>query len=292
MLGTYRFYQAGSLIAESKNLITDLGSNHIMRYMASQVGVMAGSIAVGAGSAAPQVSDLHLTHEFDRATIYLISPDYINNKIIFKGTIDKRTVGNIYEVGLYNTTFGSSASRALIAFEPTVEEWSTTSFASGNNRIGESALRLTPAANGTQTSTVASSSMDLTDYAGSDRLSFAFHSLNNNTSSVKLRLRTSNTSNYYEYSITPTVGYNVTTFTKSSLSVIGSPRFSEVDSLEVSVSAKSTGAAQVDFDGLRIESGTRDIDNVLISRSVLATPITKVGGIDMDVEYSLTMGIA
>lgn len=262
-----------------------------MRFLSGQVRNMAGGIAIGSGAAAPAVSDSRLTYEFDRATIYLTSPDYINKRIIFKGTIGEQVVGSIYEVGLYSSTFGSTVagnpSSSLASFERDVEEWSSNSFASGNHRLGFEALRLAPAASGTLGSSLPVI-LDLSNYANTDQITVAFHSLNANASSVRVRFRGVDNAAYYEFSVaTPAAGYNVVSFNKSAATKVGIVDWSQIHSIEVSVSATATGAAQVDFDGIRIQSTYPDVDNVLISRSVLATPVTKTTYAEMDIEYTL-----
>lgn len=294
--GTYRFYQNGRLIGKSENLITDAGRRHIFRYLAGQEGLLAGSIAVGSGAAEPLGSDTRLTYEFDRATIYLVSPSYIDKKIVFKGTLSREVVGNIYEVGLYSTPFGSfstgNPSRSLASFESSVESWSSDSFVSGNQRLGFEALRLAPAAGGTLSSDLPSINLDLSGYANTDKISVAFYCLDSNTSSVRVRLRAADPSAYYEMIVsTPMQGYNVKSVNKSSLTKVGLVDFSSIESLEVSVSATNNGATVVDFDGIRVEAFSPDIENILVSRSLLPVPVVKSDVMDMDIEYSLEVNI-
>lgn len=265
-----------------------------MRFLAGQVNVLGGSIGVGTGTKAPAVSDLRLTYEFDRATIYLSSLDSISKRIIFKGTLGERVVGSIYEVGLYSTAFGSfttgSPSRSLATFERDAETWSAGSYASGNHRIGFEALRLEPAASGTLTASLPSINLDLSGYGNSDDITLAFFA-NANTSTVRVRFRGMDPAAYFEHSVTPVTGYNVVTVARSALTKTGVLDWTGIDSLEVSVSAKAAGAALVDFDGIRIETTTPDVDNVLVSRSVLATPIVKTDTAEMDIEYALEVAI-
>lgn len=294
--GTYSFYQDGRLVGQSENLVTSEGKRHIMRYLAGQVNAIGGAIVVGSGSTAATLADTRLTYEFDRTTINLVSPSFIDNKIIFKGTLDQRTIGTIYEVGLYSSSFGAYAagapSRAIAIFERDVETWNTVNFASGNQRLGAEALRLAPATSATVTNVLPSVNLDLSAYANSDQINVAFHNLNTNTATVRVRFRGLDPAAYYEYAIAnPPAGYNVYSVTKSSLAKTGIVDFSAIDSIEVAAIAKSSGAAQVDFDGIRIESTTRTVDNVLVSRSVLGVPQAKTSVAPMDVEYALQVTI-
>jgi hypothetical protein len=237
-----------------------------------------------------------LTYEFDRATIYLTTPDYINRTIIFKGTIPEGTIGTIYEVGLYSSPYSSnntgSSPRLLASFESGYEAWSNGTYVAGNQRVGNNALRLAPATNGTLTTVLPSVGLDLSGYANTDQFTLAFYNQNTNASSVKVRLRAPGGAAYYEYTVSnPVAGYNVVTFNKSAFSTTGVVDFANIDSLELSVSSKATGASQVDFDGFRVDSGVVSEDNVLISRSVLPTPVPKTGLREMDVEYALEVSL-
>jgi len=278
------------MIAESPNLLTDAGKLHIMRFLAKQVNTIGGSIAVGTGARAAAVSDLRLTYEFDRATIYLSSLDSLTKRIVFKSTLGQDVVGSIYEVGLYSTPFGSysagSPSTILATFERGIEAWSTDSFASGNHRVGIEALRLSPVASATMSSVLPSVNLDLSSYANSDEITLAFFS-NANAATLRVRFRGIDPAAYYDYSVTPTAGYNVVSFAKSALTKVGVVDWTSIDSLEVIGIASAAGAALIDLDGIRIEANTPDVDNVLVSRSVLATPIVKTGLAEMDIEYAL-----
>ncbi len=292
MRGTYRFYQDGELIGKSKNLITDAGRRHIFRYLAGQEASLAGSIAIGAGTNEPAGTDTRLTYEFDRSTIYLVSPSYIDNKIIFKATLEREVIGKIYEVGTYSTSYASfstgNPSRSLVSFDSQHESWSSGTFVSENARLGTQALRLSPAAAGTLAAALPDANLDLSGYANTDRIIIAFHCADINTSSVRLRFRMIDTASYFEASVTnPMQGYNVRSFLKSTFTKVGTPDWSDINSIEVSVSAKATGATSVDFDGIRVEAFRPDIENILISRSLLRTPVIKDTFEEMDIEYSI-----
>lgn len=292
----YRFYQNGQLLATCPNVVTDEGKRLIMRYLAGQAKAIGGSIGVGTGSAAVATSDSRLTHEFDRATIYLTSPDYLNKKIIYKGSINERTVGSIHEVGLFSAELpsvgGGSPSRALASFERDLEAWTGGTYASGNHRIGFEALRLAPAASGS-VSSVLPVSLDLAGYSNSDVFSVAVHNLNANTSSLSLRFRGTDDLTHYAFTTTAAVpvGYTVFNFAKSSFVKTGAVDWSLINSIQLTVNAGAGGAAQVDWDGIRVESTALDEDNVLVSHALLTTPISKTEGVAMDIEYALEVAI-
>jgi hypothetical protein len=290
--GTYRFYQDGELVSEATNLITDAGKDHIIRFMSGQTRVLAGTIAIGTGAAVPASTDTYLTYEFDRATIYLTAPDFVNRTLVFKGTLPATTIGTIYEVGLYSGIYSSISNgttpHSLASFETGLETWDTGTYTTTRARIGTVALRVSPAASASVTSVLPSVGLDLSGYAGNDDFVLAFYNTNSNAASVRVRLRDATATSYYEYTITnPITGYNVVRWDKSAMTITGTPNFAAIGSIELTATAKASGAATIDYDGFRIEPGTLDPDNILISRAVLATPVVKAGLKEMDVEYAL-----
>ena len=91
----------------------------------------------------------------------------------------------------------------------------------------------------------------------------------------------------------PTAGYHVQSFDKGSATVVGSPDWSDITQMSVLTTAKSGGAASVEYDGIRIE----DVDTIsptygLIARKVLSSPVTLEGGIEMDIEFALAVTIS
>lgn len=287
-IGKYRFFIEGRLVGESTNLITDQGKRHIFRFLAGQEKALAGSIALGVGTNAAVATDQNLTYEFERVKIFLTSPDYINKKIVFKGSLDEGVVGDIYEVGLYSNEVPIS-SKSLAVFKSDVELWSNGVFTVGSQRLGRDALRLSPAAGGTLTTKLVDINIDLSLYSDDDELSLAFFSTSN-VSSVKVRLNSG--SSYGEYVISsPGDGYKVVTFKMSALVRTGTFDLSRIDSVEVSVSSVTGGSGSVDLDGLRVKSVDTNFDDVLISHSILAAPVSKKFGVPMDIEYSLEVPI-
>lgn len=253
------------------------------------------SIGVGVGPKVEAVGDTALNFEIIRVDITLISYDFVNGRIVFKGALPQNLSAKIYEVGLWsqlsNIAAGEFNSRALASFDST-EFWSVGTFQTANARVGVDALRLAPTTSATSTSVLTDLFIDLSGNSAADKLSVAFYNGNANAASVKMRFKT-DASNYYTFSIaTPPTGYQVTQLAKSTATVTGTPVWNNITALEVEVVAGAGGAAAVDFDGIRIEDiDTLNPDYVMVARELLASPVTKVLGRMQDIEYYLPVTV-
>lgn len=253
------------------------------------------SLAVGVGPKAEAVGDTALNFEIARVDITLVSYDFVNGRVVFKGALPPNLSAKIYEVGLWsqlsNIAAGEYYSRALASFDST-ELWSVGTFQVTNARVGIDALRLAPTTSATSTSLWTDLFLDLSGNSGADKFSVAFFNGNANAASVKFRFKT-DASNYYTFSIaTPPTGYQVTQIAKSTATLTGTPSWASITSMEVEVVAGAGGAAAVDFDGIRIEDvDTLNPDYIMVSRELLAAPVTKTAGRAMDVEFYLPVTV-
>lgn len=290
MIGTYTFKQGGDVIGKADNLITTAGRKAILDYMAGYVQRLAGSIPVGIGTTAATVNDKTLDFEVASASITLSSVDYAAGAVVYKAQLSAETACTIYEAGLRTlSSVDASSAQMLMDFDES-DLWTVGTYSPTNSRIG-TALRVTSPASTSTTSSLGGIFYDLSDFNGVDEFSFAFRANNSFVSSVVLRLKTDAT-NYYSVSFpSPASGvYNIMTFAKSIMTVTGSPDWSNITSADIIVTSTAGGTGGVDFDALRIEDvdSVRE-DNVLVSRAVLAAPITKVVGIPLDIEYAITL---
>ena len=293
MIGTYTFLQDGEVIARATNLITTEGKKQILRYLAGQTSALGEVIAVGMGATTPALADSRLTFELGRATVAVTSVDLTTQRVIFKGTLPQALVGKIYEIGLFSSD-AVGDSRLLTTFDSSVESWTGATFNATNARLGADALRLAPATSATAVATLNNLFLDLSNDSNTDKFNLAFFNLNANAASIRIRFRAEDTTSYYEYVLTnPSTGYNVVNFTKSNLTKTGTlVDYSSIRSIEFAVVAGAGGAAQVDFDGLRLEDEDNVATNqILISRSLLGTPVTKSSLAPMDVEYALDVTV-
>lgn len=277
-------------------MITTKGKTFIKRYLAGQAGTMVGAISVGIGSSAATVSDERMQFEFARVKTTVIDYDFVNDRIVFKSTLDENVAGVIYEVGIWtaevNAAAGNQDSKILTSFDSETEVWDVETMASQFNRIGPDSLRHSPAASAVSTSVLTGISLDLVDYSSVDSFILAYNNANANCASIKVRLRT-DSANYYEYTVnTPATGYQFTSWNKGAATVVGAPSWADINEIAVVTTATSGGSAQVDYDGLRVE----DTDTVapeygLVARFIPSVPVTKNEGIVQDIEYALPVSI-
>lgn len=296
MRGVYRFYQDGQLLATSENIITAAGRRAILHYLAGRGGSVGSSLALGTGSTPATLNDTRLTFEVDRATIDVISALYNDNYLVFKATIPQTSEYTIYEAGLFNlpsNNLSASLGRLVTAFDATLETWSNGSYTTTvNARLGNSALRLQPAASGT-IETVLQSPSDFSSFSVDDNFTIAFYKNSSNASSLILKFRDANGNTFSQtksisalangYHI---IAFRVGDFTASSTDI----SWGQITEISISHSATSAGASDIYLDGMRIEDD--DFNNpeyALTSRTVLATPVVKSAVSPMDIEYAMEL---
>lgn len=297
--GTYKYLVDGVVVRESKNLITEAGRKQVMRVLGELASTLGGSVAVGLGDTAANTNDTLLTFEYARATVYLESVDFVSNRIVFKATLDEEVSGTIYETGLFSNPYSNSAnnysSRLLVAFGNPNDTWTNATYANTNNRLSSNALRVTASTSSTTTSVRDTMAMDISDFTTTDVFKIAFKPTTSNVSSFVVRFNGTDSGSYYQVTI-PVVGtnYQIYSFNKSNLTKVGTNvDYSNITGMSLLVTAGAGGAGSIDFDGLRVErTPTLDSTDILVSRTVLSTPLPKSSGLPMDIEYSLKVAIA
>jgi hypothetical protein len=296
MRGIYRFYQNGELVGESENLITTEGKRLILRYLAGQAPDLGGAIGLGAGSAAATLTDTRLTYEVDRAIVTLKNADYTNSVVIFKTTIPQEAVYKIYEACLWSTANNSLnpdySSRVLTTFDLDVEPWTNATLDATVARTSLDSVRVDAGSNAT-VSTRLQAALDLAGYSNNDVFLLAFNKVNANITDLTLAFENETGGAFkmtQSIAALPT-GYNILAFAKSGFAATGSIAWSAITKFGVDVKAGAT-AGYVVLDGLRIEdTDSLNQDYVLVSRSVLGTPLTKTAIAPMDIEYALEFNI-
>lgn len=278
-------------------MITERGSTFIKRYLAGQSGTLVGALSVGIGNAAPTPNDERMQFELARVPVLVTDYDFENDQLVFKGTMGEEMEGVIYEVGIWtsevNSAPGNQESHIITTFDSETEDWDVETFDTANTRIGVDSLKHTPAAGGASSSVLSGITLDLVDFTSLDTFVLAYYVANSNTASIAVRLRT-DAANYYQFSVTnPTSGYNFSSFTKGSATVVGIPDWADINGVEIRTTAKSGGSASVQYDGLRIE----DVDSIapeygLVARHVPALPIEKEEGTVQDIEFALQVSIS
>lgn len=286
-------------------MITTDGKLHIQRYLAGYVPAIAQSMVFGTGDRAEALGDIALHLQTTQSTINLVYPDFVSNKLGFKATVPDSYVGKVYEVGLYTLAEPPVSidygSRLLTTFDSASEDWlDTTSglyaaFGSTSTRIGADSLLHTPALSSTTTSSLSGMQIDLYANSSADSFTFAFNVANANTNQIVFKFMT-NSSNYYSFTLASgtvgTAGYKVIELTKGSAVVTGAPSWDNITEIQVSTTSKASGASSVEFEAIRIEDkDSQNIDYILVARKVLSTPVTKVTGQPLDIEFTMDITV-
>jgi hypothetical protein len=308
MFGEYRFYEDNKEIYRSKNLLTKFGKRYITQYLAGQSNTNLKDIALGVGSTAATVNDTQLGFEFYKSPVSMSSIDIQTSPstgvstygVVYKTTVPVDVAGIINEVGLFPAVSLSStdyASNSISTFEDN-QSWtdSTGAFAPTTTnpfpKIGTSYLSIGAAASQTK-EYFYNFNIDVSGYSALDSLTLAYYQSDTNLDYVFVRMYDSS-NRYYEirYPGDLSVGYKVKSLTLNNLYSSGygsgTPDQTSIVKISCGVKAKVAGATAVLFDGMRInDEDSFRTDYGLISRSVLANPITKSLGKQMVIEYRI-----
>lgn len=277
-------------------MITTNGKSHIKRYMAGIVSSIGEALAFGIGNTAEALSDEDLNFEVGRVDVELVSYDFSADLLIFKATIPQEFAGTIYEVGLWSSLSdsraGSYVSQVLTSFDSESEQWVGGSYATTNTRVGVDSLRLAPGASTSASATLSELEMDLSGFSGVDQFSIAFNSGATTPTNLTIDFK-NDSSNYYRWTVVPTSGYQLVTVNKSTLTATGAPNWATISTIAVTVNAAAGGAAQIDFDAIRInDTDTDNPEYTLVSREVLSVPYVKAEGVVQDIEFTIPVSIA
>lgn len=306
--GTYIFYEDGKEIYRSSNVITKFGKRFITNFLAGNIPSSRKDLAFGIDPTAASASDTRLGFEFYRTPVLFGSTDIQTSSgvttysIVYKTTIPQDVTAEIYEVGLYPSTRSSVSnfdSKYLTDFDDLLD-WEDPSsinptLSTNNYRIGGSMLRMSASTSSSKEYKATIPTLNLSGYSDNDTIRLAYYREDANLSTIKVRLY-SEASKYYEATITPSAGTGYKFSNSIPLSTFFSgatspaPDISNINQIGVVVTASSGGNTFVGMDGLRInDEDTFDPIFGIISRSHLATPISKLAGRQVDVEYRLDL---
>jgi len=306
--GTYIFYEDGQEISRKSNVITKFGKRFLTNFIAGNIPTSKKDMAFGIDATAATANDTRLGFEFYRLPVLFGSTDIqtassiTTYSVVYKTTIPQDVVGQIYEVGLYPSTRSSINnfdSKFITDFDD-VLDWEDPSqinplTTTSNYRIGGNLLRMSANTSSSKEYKASIPTLDLSGYSEADSIKLAYYREDANLSTIKVRLY-SEASKYYEATITPTAGtgYKITSDILFSTLLAGAtspaPDITNINQIGIVITAGAGGNTIVGLDGLRVnDEDTFDPLFGLISRSVLATPISKVAGRQVDVEYRLDL---
>jgi hypothetical protein len=303
--GTYIFKENGIEVARSSNVITKFGKRFLTNFIAGNVDFNNKDLAIGIDSTAATVNDTRLGFEFYRLPIEFGSTDIQTTggtttySVIYKTTIPVDVSGTISEIGLYPSTRLSTNnydSKFLADFNSYLDWYDP----SGNHpdvsvtgpKIGDNVITMTSNGTAAKEYTLPISGLDISGYSVNDSIRLAYYKDDANLEKITIKFYSSNT-DYYYYDLTPAsgTGYKISSdILISSLVASGSPDKSAINKIGIVIDPLSS-ATSVGLDGLRInDEDTFDPIFGIISRSILTSPLTKLAGRQVDVEYRLDLG--
>jgi hypothetical protein len=270
-------------------MITNGGKTIIKRFFARQVAQIAGSLALGVGTAAPALTDTRVQFEVVRVPVSSINADIDNSRLVFKATLTPGLIGTIYEIGVYPLV--QPATMRNLDLTSSLATWTNSTLNATNARAGALAVKIDYVANGTTTAELTGLNEDFSMFNDVDSFAAAYYA-GANLSSVSVRMGT-DSSNYFAFSLAAPVAnsYNVSRLNKSAATKVGTPDWSKITYIAVRPSATAAGGGSIWFDGMRFEDNPLQNDNLLVARSVLLTPKVVDTTINTDIEYSLGINI-
>lgn len=260
-------------------MITNYGRKEMLKFLSGQSAEYGAAIALGVGTTAATANDEKLAVETLRGRISLRSPDFVAGTVIVRATLGADVAGIFYEAALVNR---GEQQVSPVLYGNFDEVWTNGTLDTTNARIGASAVRLNANASGNTTATIDR------QFAVEDRRIMLNYFVGSNVSSAYVRLRT-DAANYYHYALPVTAGYRSVEVPLSSFTPTGTPDKNNIMSVVVYLASTSGGASQLHFDALMLASPTQGGDVIL--RQVLAAPVVKLSGIEMDIEMPVSIAI-
>jgi hypothetical protein len=303
--GTYIYYENGQEIYRSSNVITKYGKRFLTSFLAGRDSFSSKSMAFGIDSTAALDTNTRLGFEFYRTPVLFGSTDIqtLNDittyAVVYKATIPQDVAGYITEVGIYpeyKESLSSYDSKFIADFDNQLDWTNTPLITTTDARIGQ--YLLTMSSNGTSAKEYKTNiqSLDLSGYSVNDTLKLAYVKNDTNLQNIIIKFYSS-ALDYYSVTITPEsgTGYKMSSditlnnlFTNASTANVDSSNINQIGVVITPASGQSTS---VGLDALRInDEDTFDPNFGLISRSVLSTPLVKLAGRQVDVEYRLDLG--
>lgn len=253
--------------------------------------------------------DTRLGFEFYRLPVSLSSTDIqtagvsSSYSVVYKTTIPQEISGVISEIGLYPSTRSTANnydSKFITDFSNALD-WTdnggfTTVSSTTNARIGDSLLDMESDTTSVN-EYVSNIYLDMSGYSQNDTISLAYYKYDANIEKIRVKFYSTDTAWYY-IDITPQdgIGYKIspdvslgTLFNQSGGSTTVDP--AQISKIGIEITPTSGNTTKIGLDGLRInDEDTFDPTFGIISRTTLASPLEKLAGRSVDVEYRLDLG--
>jgi hypothetical protein len=303
--GTYIYYENGQEVYRSENVITKYGKRFLTNFLAGRDSFSSKSMAFGIDSTSALDTNTRLGFEFYKTPVLFGSTDIqtLNDittySIVYKATIPQDVAGYITEVGLYpeyKESLSSYDGKFIADFDNQLDWTNTPLITTTNARVGQYLLNMS--SNGTSAKEYKTNvqAIDLSGYSVNDTLRLAYVKNDASLQNIIIKFYSSPL-DYYSVTVSPEsgTGYKISSdipldnlFSNASTLNVDPSNINQIGITITPVSGQSTSAG---LDALRInDQDTFDPNFGLISRSVLSTPLVKLAGRQVDVEYRLDLG--
>lgn len=290
-------------------MITLYGKRFLTNYFAGNISSSAKDMVFGIDSTAASQQDTRLGFEFYRVPVEFGGTDiYTDNNtikyfVIYKAVLPVDLAGTIKEVGIYPSrkiSFNSFDSKFISDFSESFE-WSDSDdgfnppTSTTGALIGENLLSMQSGVGTEKTYINEISETDFSGYSVNDTLKLSYYKNDDNLDKIKIRFYSSDTA-YYEVEIVDDSGTGSRLSQDIPISTLlagansENPNISKINKIGVAVVPKSGLQTVVGMDGLRInDEDSFDPTYGLISRKVLSSPLIKIPGRLVDVEYRMEL---
>ena len=267
-------------------MITNSGIDATVEFFGQQRANLVTHLALGVGTTAESASDTELEFEVVRLPLSSVSVDLVADEVIYIAELTPGTIKTIYEIGAF-TDDAVDSGRMISTSDQTTANWTNATISTSNVRVGKQTVKVDYVTSGTTTAELTDLTEDFSAFDAGDTVAIAFYATAN-LSSLRIRLGT-DSSNYYEFLAgSPVNGqYNIVKLLKSSATVVGVPDWSTITYMAIRPSATAGGAGSVYFDAIKFETS----DGLLVSRSVLDTPLSPDLDITTRIEYHLPVTV-
>lgn len=287
-------------------MITLFGKRFFTNYIAGNIDTNSKDLAIGIDSTASSQTDTRLGFEFYRIPVEFGGTDIYSDSngiryfIIYRTFLPEDVAGVIKEVGIYPSkklSQNNFDSKFISEFDDPFAWQDPDGFnpelSDTGVLIGEQSLKMQ---SGTGTENVYLCAVEETDYSGytvNDTIRLSYYKNDNNLEKIKVRLYSSDVA-YYEIEIIDNsgTGHKISNDIPISTLLAGanseSPNITKINKIGIVLVPKTGLKTYVNLDGLRInDEDAFDPTYGLISRSVLSTPLVKIVGRKVSIEYRM-----
>lgn len=287
-------------------MITLFGKRFLTNFIAGNISSPSKDMVFGIDSTAASQTDTRLGFEFYRTPVEFGGTDIYSDLngiryfVIYKAILPVDISGKIKEVGIFPSrklsliNFDSKfISDFSDPFDWTDSDGFNPATSTTGASIGDSVLDMQSGVGVEKLYTSTIPETDFSGYSVNDSVKLSYYKNDNNLEKIKIRFYSSEDA-YYEIEILDNSGVGAKLSSDVLVSTLlagansNNPDLSKINKIGIVIVPKTNLQSVVGLDGLRInDEDSFDPTYGLISRKVLSSPLTKVAGRTVDVEYRM-----